>query len=575
MEPNDAPQHQRAHRVADKEWEKWRGELVSRYVEGAELKEIPKVMAEEHQFFITTAQLKDQFRKWKVKKNFSKQELAWMASMKRKRGALGKRARFEQHGHEVEEVRLERALKRHRSRMDTPESPPISLKLVRTTPSPQLALVAPATQTSPPTAPQLGDRTNTHPTLPSPHDSHSQFATNVPWLDLLSLEDNVGNDLWADLEAMGSMSLSEGSALETSPNFFSDYQIPLASNGIEQILGSPLAEGGISYFPEQVPRSLVNQTGVDSNLSPTTRSRSRTFGSLVSSPRQAQPGNPPLHQPFAPFSGARSSSVLSVRSSENNMRMYSDDYDPERVLLNLQLMKTSLAKVLRFASDTRVMSGLLCGCIIRLLKGQWLQHQLEDLTYDACTSTKAIIQRRRLARGAPPSLAVLDTGSTTLRSFSANFRMDINASARVQSPNGLLITHHGKAARSPIDDDVSPAQATIMLTFVPNVANNQTEALQVVFFHPPPDQWGLQISPSIRTFNVVPKHAEIFTRVRMNDLQGIRSLFDAGKASARDVDEDGFSLLSVGICHCTTTTPSPNGNFSMQFNPAVRMSWNF
>lgn len=68
-----------------------------------------------------TAQLKDQFRKWQVKKNFSKQELAWMASEKIKRGALGKRARFQHHGHEVEEERLERALKRHRSQMDTPE----------------------------------------------------------------------------------------------------------------------------------------------------------------------------------------------------------------------------------------------------------------------------------------------------------------------------------------------------------------------------------------------------------------------------------------------------------------------
>lgn len=53
MEPNDSPQQQRAHRIADDKWESWREELVRLYMEGAELKEIPKVMAEEHQFFIT------------------------------------------------------------------------------------------------------------------------------------------------------------------------------------------------------------------------------------------------------------------------------------------------------------------------------------------------------------------------------------------------------------------------------------------------------------------------------------------------------------------------------------------
>ncbi|KAI4238682.1 MAG: hypothetical protein LQ349_000925 [Xanthoria aureola] len=581
MEPNDSPQHQRAHRIADDEWELWRGELVRLYMEGAELKEIPKVMAEEHQFFTTTAQLKDQFRKWHVNKYFTKQELAWMASETRKRGGLGKRARFQHHGHEVEEERLERALKRQRSRLYTPESPPKSLKLVPTpTRSPQLALIAPATQTSLITAPQLGDRTNTHPTLPLPYDSH------LPRLDHASLEDNAGNDLRAGRDAMELLSLSEGFALETSPDYFSNYQIPLVSNGVEQMLGSPLAEGrnfihsragsaqilgsplaeggnfrlsragsaqilgsplaeGVNFTlsrasPAQSPESDW-RTFI--NFPPTTRSRSRTFGSLVSSPRLAQPGNPPSHQPFEPFSGAPSSGVLSVQSSENNIRMSSYDHDPEKVLLNLQLMKTSLAKILRSASDTSVLHG----CNFRRLKSQWLQNQLEDLTYEACTSTLATIQRRRLAREGPLSPAVLGRGITTLRSFSDYFRMDVNCLARVHSPHGLLIIQHGTAPPSSSNNNVFAARPTIMLTYVPNDATIQTEGLQVVFFHPAQDQGELQISPSIRTFNVVSKHAEIITCVKMNDVQGIRSLFDARKASARDVDESGYSLLSYAV----------------------------
>ena len=394
---------------------------------------------------------------------------------------------------------------------------------------------------------------------------------------------------------MGLMSLSEGFALETLPNYFSNYQIPLVSNGVEQMLGSPLAEGGnfihsragsaqilgsplaegVNFTlsrasPAQSPES--DWMGTFINFPPTTRSRSRTFGSLGSSPRLAQPGNPPSPQRFEPFSRAPSSGVLSLRSSENNIRMSSYDHDPEeKVLLNLQLMKTSLAKILRSASDTCVLHG----CIVRILKGQWLQRQLEDLVREACTSTAEIIQRRKLAREGPLSPAVLARGVTTLHSFSDNFRMDVNGFARVHSANGLLIIKHGTAPPSSFNNNVFAARATIMLTYVPNDATIQTEGLQVVFFHPAQDQWGLQISPSIRTFNVVPEHAEIITCVRMNDVQGIRSLFDARKASARDVDEYGFSLLSVSICHCTITMLSPNSDFSMQFSPAVKMSSNF
>ena len=39
--------------------------------------------------------------------------------------------------------------------------------------------------------------------------------------------------------------------------------------------------------------------------------------------------------------------------------------------------------------------------------------------------------------------------------------------------------------------------------------------------------------------------SEIIQSILRNDLQGVRTLFDQGKASPRDVDLDGFSLLMV------------------------------
>jgi hypothetical protein len=52
---------------------------------------------------------------------------------------------------------------------------------------------------------------------------------------------------------------------------------------------------------------------------------------------------------------------------------------------------------------------------------------------------------------------------------------------------------------------------------------------------------------TIRTFNVVPYDSKIIQCVKVNDLDGFRRLISENKASPRDVDPEGWSLLTVGL----------------------------
>ena len=54
-----------------------------------------------------------------------------------------------------------------------------------------------------------------------------------------------------------------------------------------------------------------------------------------------------------------------------------------------------------------------------------------------------------------------------------------------------------------------------------------------------------QISPFLKTSNVIHQESKIIICLRGNDLQGVRRLLERKEASPLDVDERGFSLLSV------------------------------
>ncbi|KAF6239042.1 hypothetical protein HO173_002914 [Letharia columbiana] len=121
---------QRARRIPDGEWEIWREKLVNLFLEDdVPRKEIVAIMAEKHHFIITEVQLKNRFKKWDVKKYIPDDDLRVMLSLKRKRQSLGKDARFQYKGHDVEQERMERAWKRQRGPLQSPDFVPSYIKM--------------------------------------------------------------------------------------------------------------------------------------------------------------------------------------------------------------------------------------------------------------------------------------------------------------------------------------------------------------------------------------------------------------------------------------------------------------
>ncbi|MCJ1456035.1 hypothetical protein MMC28_006392 [Mycoblastus sanguinarius] len=136
------PMPQRARRIPDEEWEVWREKLVKLFLEGdVPRKKIVAIMAEKHHFVITEVQLKNRFKKWDVKKYIPDDDLRIMLSLKRNRQIFGKDARFQYKGHDVEQERIERAWKRQRRPLRSPEFVPPYIKMYNSRQhSPQNAL---------------------------------------------------------------------------------------------------------------------------------------------------------------------------------------------------------------------------------------------------------------------------------------------------------------------------------------------------------------------------------------------------------------------------------------------------
>lgn len=79
---------------------------------------------------ISEVQLKNRFKKWDVKKYIPDNDLKIMLALKRKRQSDGKDARFQYKGHNVEQERMERAWKRQRGPLLSPECKSYSLRLI-------------------------------------------------------------------------------------------------------------------------------------------------------------------------------------------------------------------------------------------------------------------------------------------------------------------------------------------------------------------------------------------------------------------------------------------------------------
>jgi len=236
----------------------------------------------------------------------------------------------------------------------------------------------------------------------------------------------------------------------------------------------------------------------------------------------------------------------------------SDGCDPEMIVELLGFMKSHLSNSMDYDMlDWYTFQGPTLSDLLDLIHSRWLSLEMEDLLCYIWESCSRAVRQRQAARREENS-----GNSSHARAYRSR-RNDIPSSSEnktVQLGNGsqllqaryssylLSTTQKGalriqlKARRpDPFDSNTGHMLA---ISAMPK-AKKRTAGLLATFTIPAGSIHNPQIPPCIETFNVVPHDSEIIHCVSRNDVRGVQSLFDAGKASPLDVDPFGFSLLSV------------------------------
>lgn len=95
------------------DWEMHRDRITELYRDqGLHLKQVQKIMAEEHQFFASQRMYKTRISKWAIDKNLKAADVATLLRLQQQRAALGKKSRFTVRGRDIDFARVDQYLKR-------------------------------------------------------------------------------------------------------------------------------------------------------------------------------------------------------------------------------------------------------------------------------------------------------------------------------------------------------------------------------------------------------------------------------------------------------------------------------
>lgn len=95
------------------DWEVHRDRITELYRDqGLHLKQVQKIMAEQHQFYASQRMYKTRISKWAIDKNLKAADVATLLRLQQQRAALGKKSRFTIRGREIDFARVDQYLKR-------------------------------------------------------------------------------------------------------------------------------------------------------------------------------------------------------------------------------------------------------------------------------------------------------------------------------------------------------------------------------------------------------------------------------------------------------------------------------
>jgi len=227
--------------------------------------------------------------------------------------------------------------------------------------------------------------------------------------------------------------------------------------------------------------------------------------------------------------------------------------NPGAITLPLELMRSHLANAIQ---------ALVADGTITLSEVTWLESEFENIL--ACGHEAAALagrhksatrQNKSIDRRGSQGLFALTPfkkGSTQVawrHSYSEVSALQQNSVRRAQdlrrfeTPVGSLVVETCRVYSGNTTHN-GPSFSSLGISFTPNpqlascVITTRFSKLSIPSVEP-------KITRAVQMYNVIPRDSEAFRCVENNDVQGLKSLFEAGQASVYDCHANGTSLLMV------------------------------
>lgn len=226
------------------------------------------------------------------------------------------------------------------------------------------------------------------------------------------------------------------------------------------------------------------------------------------------------------------------------------DKDVESIIPSLQLLEKRFlaARGDRETGFFMEIAGRSRHKLREALNSDWLQDDLNMVIYQAyqTAANKRMKQISRFTdvydpiyRDSQPNDSPKEIQTVSARKVSS--RLAISQS--IIYDRELLIAELRNSS-SDDENECRIAIDTVTIFYIPELQRSRV-GVSCTFQRAVKDGSRIHIPPSIKTFNIVPYDAEIIDLVEKDDLEGVRKLFETGKASPTDIDPSGHSLLSV------------------------------
>ncbi|MCJ1405080.1 hypothetical protein MMC11_008306, partial [Xylographa trunciseda] len=560
----------RAPRISDEEWDRWREKIVHLYiVENKSRKEVVEAMANEHGFSITEKQLKHRLQKWRVKKYLGVEDRETLVSLKRKWHNRNKDPVLEYRGHVIDAARLKRVYKRSKGLIASPLMVSSHIKAVGTlSPSPppieadisanENETVAPVPLVSGANFIQSEDFS-----LRNAMDTTPEWALGIFDEDITDRNYLQASQTFCDNPDASMMDFSvpvlgpnhllswdDGPHnLETEQHHITweAYGSVMTYATTKSSLGH--SDNSLSCFLNSPPTEdhELNMRGLEFESSPKSprslRSPSRGVVML-----QSRTTNPVNAHPSCELSSTIFPKATVYEQGLDHAIFLSTD--PEMVIMSLLLLQKAISPLLGASTHkVRYINSSTSRDLANIVDSNWLRSEIENLVCLGHEAASSSIRQRQALKpsresGENAELLVEDHSNDVLASLTHAPRSKCSDYFVYNLPTGNLRIQLNEVSKEHSGFVNGEISYKTQVYFVPNP---QICTTGVSAFFSRINMTHGSVPAQITTFNVVPQDAEIIRCVSKRDIEGVRRLFDRKQASARDVDPDGFSLLSYAM----------------------------